>query len=541
MYDWSDLANVVPNREPEEKPLTPLETMYFTGSMLEKYEPCVDALDKLIDNDGEDDETWDVFESYFNKFLNFNWMGSWNGAKYDIVLYGMSGYTGYLTLQYLKRVALKRNPEKFTFALAGRTVSKVQELRDRELKGTEWEDVPIIQASYDDVMSMIDLTRSAHCIINVAGPYTLAKGEVLVDACCHTGTHYCDVSGELPWTIRAMELDKHAKQGGALIAPSAAVAGTLGDMLVYLSAKKAREDWGEELRRSISYTSGGGSGQGASGGTLASRGAMNQSSDEIRKRMADPFGLGGFTAEYDRNGRKEVLIEHGTGKVTTKMRKEDNDSVLSKMSQCPYTGLWRGSHVYSFFNTRIVRRSNALFADLLNQPYGKNFCFQEFAMLPAEAQEYLNAQKEGRAPNVTPQIAAAASAAVPASTGQGAVADERAALEAAGKYFKQGEGPPLEDMADAWIGTFMWSQTTSGKEIRCSIVGNDGYFETARCAVEFALCCRFDYDKLPFKGGVLNSVVIGQEWYAKRIIESGPRWKMGGWLEGSDLAPVGFA
>ena len=32
---------------------------------------------------------------------------------------------------------------------------------------------------------------------------------------------------------------------------------------------------------------------------------------------------------------------------------------------------------YSYFDTRIVRRSNALFADLANQPYGKELCFQD--------------------------------------------------------------------------------------------------------------------------------------------------------------------
>merc|ERR1719462_669336 len=109
-YGWSDLANVVNNRDPKEKALTPMEKMYFTGEMLEKYEPCVDLLEKIVDTEGDDDDTWDSFEEHFNSFLNFNWCSNWNGVKYDIILYGMSGYTGYLTLQYLKRISLKRNP-----------------------------------------------------------------------------------------------------------------------------------------------------------------------------------------------------------------------------------------------------------------------------------------------------------------------------------------------------------------------------------------------------------------------------------------------
>ena len=38
---------------------------------------------------------------------------------------------------------------------------------------------------------------------------------------------------------------------------------------------------------------------------------------------------------------------------------------------------WR----YSYFDTRIVRRSNALFADLTNQPYGKELCFQDTGLV----------------------------------------------------------------------------------------------------------------------------------------------------------------
>ena len=40
--------------------------------------------------------------------------------------------------EYLKRVSLKRNPEPFTFCFAGRTPSRVAELRDREFAGTQW-------------------------------------------------------------------------------------------------------------------------------------------------------------------------------------------------------------------------------------------------------------------------------------------------------------------------------------------------------------------------------------------------------------------
>lgn len=141
-----------------------------------------------------------------------DWCSTWDGNKYDLVFYGVSGYTGYLMMErflklqqvmgrwnsptmtsdtvpvanhvgqydtevfvfpevlnfhspkkkrknmcftriwppwvltpyvpkfqeYLKRVSLKRNPEPFTFCFAGRTPSRVAELRDREFAGTQW-------------------------------------------------------------------------------------------------------------------------------------------------------------------------------------------------------------------------------------------------------------------------------------------------------------------------------------------------------------------------------------------------------------------
>merc|ERR1712232_830764 len=136
---------------------TPLEKLYLTGEMLSKYEPCTEALKQVIDSDGQDEEAWDRFELHYARFLDFSWCSNWDGKKYDIVFFGVSGYTGYLMMQYLKRSSLKNNPEKFTFAFAGRTPSKVAEMRDREFLGTEYENTPIIRASYDDPVSVVDL------------------------------------------------------------------------------------------------------------------------------------------------------------------------------------------------------------------------------------------------------------------------------------------------------------------------------------------------------------------------------------------------
>ncbi|CAJ1424531.1 unnamed protein product [Effrenium voratum] len=498
---------------------TPIEEIYFTGNMLSKYEACTESLKDLINTDGDNEESWEKFDSHFTKFLNMNWATNWDGMRYDIVFYGVSGYTGYLMMQYLKKTALVRNKEPFTFAFAGRTANKVREMRDREFGGTDYEDTPILQASYDDVFSLMDLCRSAYVIVNVAGPYMLTQGELLLDCCCRCGTDYCDVSGEIPWSNRTLALHEQARKANVTLVPSAAVAGGYPDILTFLCAKKLREEHGEDLRRAIIYATGGGTGGGASGGTLASRGAMSSASDETRKLMADPYALGGFIPSFDRNGIKEMNVQAGTGKVTHKVRKEDTDAVLSKVSQCPFTGTWRAPWTYAYFDTRILRRTNSLLADRANQPYGKEFCFQEFMRLPPELAQQAASGIKSSGPSV---------------------ADEKAQLKSQGKYFSQGEGPDLDQLDDAWISFSAWTQSTGGHESRCSVVGRDGYFETARCAVEMAMTLRFDKEHLQITGGVLNATVVGQTWWADRLINSGLKFKMNEWWDWEDMTPPPF-
>jgi len=399
-------------------------------------------------------------------------------------------------------------------------MGKVADMRDREFAGTKYTDIPVLRASFDDVVSMADLARSAHVIINVAGPYMLTEGEIMIDACCHMGTHYLDISGEIPWTLRVLELHKHAMKHNTFIVPSAASAGGFPDMAVYLCAQKIREEFGgDELRHAEVYCCGGGAPASASGGTLKTRAAMAGAGDEVRAAMGNPFSLGGFIPARDRNGVKEVTIEFGTGKVTPNIRQEDRDANMAKVSENKRLGIWRGPFVYQYFDTRIVRRSNALWADLANQPYGRNLRFMEYSLLPAEA------------------VAAMAAHGVKATA---SVANEAEELKKAGKYYAEGEGPPLEDLDDAWISTFCWVESEKGHEMKCAFLGRDGYFETARVAIETAMTLRFDRAQLPFKGGVLPPTVAGGNKVIERIIQSGHKFRMGEWFAASECKTPPF-
>jgi len=508
----------------------PFQKQYFSSEMMSRYEPLMEAMVKVEDTEGADAAAFKEFEEHWEKFMDFSWCSQWDGKKYDIVFYGMSGYSGYLMMQYLKRNTLKTKKESLTFAFAGRSVAKVAEMRDREFAGTEWEDTPILTASFDDVVSIIDLVKSAHVIVNCAGPYMLTEGEVLIDACIWCKTDYVDISQEVPWALRLKELHKYAADAGVAVVPGCA-GSAYSDLGVALLAKKIRDDFGEATRSAVCYCSGGGTAAGLSGGTLRTRAALSNVDRDTSAAMTDAYSLGGYIPEFDRNGIKVVDIQLGTGICFPSTREEDKDENMSKVSEDKKLGVWRAPFVLSFYDTRVVRRSNMLQADLGNQPYGANFNFMEYAMLPPEqVAAAKRGMKEGKDEQAKPM-------------GQYGmtVDEEESLLKSEGREFKEGDGPAVEDLSDAWSGFFLHAESVSGNQVKCSFVGADGYFETSRIAIETALTLRFDKAKLPYKGGVLTPSVAGSTVLVDRLVQSGVKFKMGEWMESADLAPPSIA
>jgi len=241
--------------------------------------------------------------------------------------------------------------------------------------------------------------------------------------------------------------------------------------------------------------------------------------------MSDPFSLGGYIPEFDRNGFKVVNIQLGTGICTPIVRGEDADDKLTKVSEDKKLGVWRAPYVHSFFDTRVVRRSNMLLADLGNQPYGSTLNFMEYAMLPPEqvaiAQRAVSEGSDEAAPTI----------------GQYGMNLDEEEARFQGSEYKEGDGPAVEDMSDVWSGFFLHADSVNGHQVKCSFVGADNYYETARMAIEMALTIRFDKEKLPYKGGVLTPSVAGYTMLVERLIDSGVKFKMGEWVSSSDLAP----
>lgn len=84
-----------------------------------------------------------------------------------------------------------------SWAVAGRSREKLEQLRE-ELAGLDGalHDLRLIVADSGDKLSLKDMCEQAKVLVTTVGPYMVA-GYNLVEACIESGTHYCDLTGEV--------------------------------------------------------------------------------------------------------------------------------------------------------------------------------------------------------------------------------------------------------------------------------------------------------------------------------------------------------
>ncbi|VDO28550.1 Uncharacterized protein BM_BM17768 [Brugia malayi] len=124
-------------------------------------------------------------------------------SRYDIVLYGASGFTGAYVLKLLLEEQKQHN---VSFAIAGRSEVRLKKLLQnisQEL-GKDLQNVSIITANSYDESALAAMANQAKVIINVVGPYRL-YGEAVVKAAVENGASYVDISGE-PAFLESMQM-----------------------------------------------------------------------------------------------------------------------------------------------------------------------------------------------------------------------------------------------------------------------------------------------------------------------------------------------
>ena len=368
--------------------------------------------------------------------------------KYEIIVYGATGFTGQICCKYLRD-----NYKDLTWAMSGRNQEKLEQIKS-ELNL----DCDIVVADGADLEALRSLTVQTKVILSTAGPFA-RYGSMLVQACVENETHYTDITGENHW-VRGL-IDKHhaeAASKGIRIIPSCGYDSVPSDIGAFYTITQ----FNKPVSRVDVYHEAQG---GASGGTTETIFTM----DGLSKEMRDPFVL------------------NPAESVSDEQREKSKDGFVIKQVE----GLegWSGIGMMAVANTRVVRRSAALMAQ--NQkPYGNNFTFGEHGLFSTKRMA---------------RLASYASILAFIIIGTPLKRLVRPFL------LKPGEGPSQETQDKGWFRATFVAYSDDNERKICSMYGSGdpGYKSTAKMVCESALALAKSND-LPGGseyGGVLTSAV----------------------------------
>jgi short subunit dehydrogenase-like uncharacterized protein len=382
--------------------------------------------------------------------------------KYDVVLFGATGFTGKLTAEYLAKAA-----PTLRWALAGRSKDKLEAVR-KDLAAIDGKlaSLDLLLADAADPAALALVAKDTRVVCTTVGPY-MKYGRALAAACAEAGTHYCDLTGEAPFVRTSIDDNQaRAQATGARIVHCCGFDSIPSDLGTWMLAGeyKAR---GRQIGSAALFV---GPMRGApSGGTIATMLTIfEQASTDrnVRRNAADPYAL-----------LPDRKVDRGPDK---------GDQMGVRFEE--RLGEWTGPFVMASINTRIVRRSNAL----LGFRYGKGFRYSEVMSLGKGAKGLF------RASALTAGLGGFVAA---AATGPG--------RKLLGRLLPSpGEGPDkaARDNGFFRIRILGDAEGTPALRLLAKVEGKSdpGYGETAKMLGEAALCLALDTDKLPAMAGVLT-------------------------------------
>jgi short subunit dehydrogenase-like uncharacterized protein len=231
-------------------------------------------------------------------------------GKFEVLLYGATGFTGKLTAAYLDRHPALAGK---SWAIAGRNVAGLEAVKATLSSET----VEIVHCPLDDREAVKAMVRRARVVITTAGPFSAYKGEVLLGACAEEGVHYSDLSGEGFWQREMIEaFHQTAVESGAKIVLGGGVDSIPSDLGAHLVLNALGVSAGQDAGAAVTgvYTRYTGS---FSGGTLASgkaRQEANKSGRLTEDALEDPYLLApGYPANPDEEPTLDGMPEKFSG------------------------------------------------------------------------------------------------------------------------------------------------------------------------------------------------------------------------------------
>ena len=163
-----------------------------------------------------------------------------NGRDLDVVVFGATGVTGRRVAAYL---AERAGSSGLRWAAAARDGAKLARILDEVgISAPE-----TISADVGDAASLRAMAARARVVLDLVGPYTL-YGRPVIHACVEAGTHYMDLTGELPFVREIIaDFEGAARDAGVKIVQVSGFEALPPDLMVALADQLARERHGEGL------------------------------------------------------------------------------------------------------------------------------------------------------------------------------------------------------------------------------------------------------------------------------------------------------
>jgi short subunit dehydrogenase-like uncharacterized protein len=160
------------------------------------------------------------------------------GRKYDLALFGATGFTGGLTARYLAA----NGPAGLRWALVGRNRAKLGKVAAGLTEAGSAVGAPdLLEADAADRTALDEVAAATKVAITTVGPYAL-YGEPLVAACAAAGTDYVDLTGEPEFVDRMWLLhDAEARRSGARIVHCCGFDSIPHDLGAYFTVKQLPE------------------------------------------------------------------------------------------------------------------------------------------------------------------------------------------------------------------------------------------------------------------------------------------------------------
>ena len=267
-----------------------------------------------------------------------------NLDKYDFVIYGATGFTGKLVVEYA--ITQYNNNNEISWAIAGRNNEKLEHVQEKYNLPSN---IGKIIVDSNDQHSIDEMVSQTKCVLTTVGPYQL-YGEKIIKTCISSGTDYVDLCGEPGFMHKIIsECSAEAKETGARIVFSCgfdSIPFDLGVLFVQEEVMSKLNKYAPSVRGRVRAMNGE-----FSGGTAASMKATMaalKSDPEVINILVNPHALcDGIQGVQQDDDSKPVYDE----KLDT----------------------WVAPFFMAPINTKNIHRSNKL----MNHIYGENFKYNE--------------------------------------------------------------------------------------------------------------------------------------------------------------------